>query len=78
MVVLNGNIIAELNDINTIKAGGLLEDRLVCGYFDKEINQVSEINGLIYVDDSKVQILKLIPNSYLSTDINGNLIFKEL
>lgn len=85
MIKLNGEIIAELNDKNTVKTTNTLDGRLMIGHYDKSVSPLSEVNSLVYLGEydiylelRDIKFVKLVPNSYLCTDRSGNLIFKEL
>lgn len=80
MVGINGKIVAEPNDPNTItvESSNLTNGAMLGIVNDKIIRAWTPIHRIIIRDNTWITSLALSANKYLCTDANGDLIFKEL
>lgn len=78
MVILNGRILAEKNDENTILSDiDLLEDRIVKHISNNNIT-INNNPGLILLSkNGTISIFTLQPNKLLGTDESSNLTLQE-
>lgn len=94
MIVVNGKVLAEVNDPNTLHSmpggyrnrealmGGLYQAiKNNIGYSNKQAVWLYDSNGIFYTNDRNglgYISLYKTSNSYLCTDTNGDLMFKKI
>lgn len=80
MVILNGKILAEKNNEDTVLSDlniDLLENRIIKHIYNKIVTINSESGLILLNKDGTLSIFKLQPNKLLGTDENSNLTLQE-